>query len=145
MYTNGLATYTAIMAPIARSIKALEERAANTADVYIFWLAITAFLQNLFTHNKDIDSDLAEKVTAIVNRQYMLGSGSPESGNAQVKVRPQGNLLERHVGHGTKRVKRRMMTPNQRRMIEEATQGEIKSKVQQSILGSFYTSLDLIR
>ena len=29
-------------------------------------------------------------------------------------------------------------------MIEEATQVEIKSKVRQSILGSFYTSLDLI-
>ena len=37
-----------------------------------------------------------------------------------------------------------MTTPNQGRTIEEATQGEIKSKVQQSILGSFYTSLDLI-
>ena len=36
------------------------------------------------------------------------------------------------------------MTPTQRRMTEEATQGEIKSKVQQSILRSFYTSLDLI-
>ena len=58
------------MAPIAHSIKALEGRAANAADIYIFWLAIAAFLQNLFTHNKDIDSDLAEKVTAIVNRRY---------------------------------------------------------------------------
>ena len=37
-----------------------------------------------------------------------------------------------------------MATPNQRRTIEEATQGEIKSEVRQSILGSFYTSLDLI-
>ena len=36
------------------------------------------------------------------------------------------------------------MAPIKGGMIEEATQGEIKSKVQQSILGSFYTSLDLI-
>ena len=69
-YTNSLATYTAIMAPIARSIKALEGRAANAADVYIFWLAIAASLRNLFTHDEDIDKGLAEKVTAIVNRRY---------------------------------------------------------------------------
>lgn len=69
-YTNELATYTAIMAPIARSIKALEGRAANAADVYIFWLSIAASLRNLFLHDGDIGEDLAGKVTAIVNRRY---------------------------------------------------------------------------
>ena len=69
-YTNELATYMAIMTPIARSIKALEGRAANAADVYIFWLSIAASLRNLFLHNGDIDEDLAGKVTAIVNRRY---------------------------------------------------------------------------
>ena len=69
-YTNELATYTAIMAPIAHSIKALEGRAANAADVYIFWLSIAASLRNLFLHDGDINKDLAGKVTAIVNRRY---------------------------------------------------------------------------
>ena len=69
-YTNELATYTSIMAPIARSIKALEGRAANAADVYIFWLAIAASLRNLFTRDDEIDKVLAGKVTAIVNRRY---------------------------------------------------------------------------
>jgi len=69
-YMNELACYTSIMAPVARSIKALEGRAANAADVYIFWLAIAASLRNLFLRDGDIDDELAEKVTAIVNRRY---------------------------------------------------------------------------
>ena len=39
-------------------------------DVYIFWLAIVASFWSLSTHDSDINKDLAEKVTAIVNRQY---------------------------------------------------------------------------
>ena len=58
------------MAPIAHSIKALEGRAATAADVYIFWLAIAASLRNLFQCDQDIDKELAEKVTAILNRRY---------------------------------------------------------------------------
>ena len=69
-YANELACYTSIMAPVARSIKALEGRAANAADVYIFWLAIAASLRDLFSRDRDIDEELAEKVTAIVNRRY---------------------------------------------------------------------------
>lgn len=69
-YLNELTVYTSIMAPIARSIKALEGRAASAADVYIFWLAIAASLRNLFTCDEDIDKELARKVTAIVNRRY---------------------------------------------------------------------------
>ena len=65
-----LAAYTSIMAPIARSIKALEGRAANAADVYIFWLAIAASLWKLFLEDEDIDEELAHQVTAIVNRRY---------------------------------------------------------------------------
>lgn len=56
-YVGELAAYTSIMAPIARSIKALEGRAANAADVYIFWLAIAASLQKLFSRDGDIDGD----------------------------------------------------------------------------------------
>ena len=58
------------MAPITHTIKALEGRAINAADVYIFWLAIAASLQSLFTHDSDINKDLAEKITTIINRQY---------------------------------------------------------------------------
>ena len=69
-YVRELATYTSIMAPIARSIKALEGRAANAADVYIFWLAIAASLRKLFMQDKDIDAGVARNVTVIVNRRY---------------------------------------------------------------------------
>jgi hypothetical protein len=72
-YMNDLAVYTSIMAPIARSIKALESRAANAADVFIFWLAIAASLRDLFSKPSQvtgISSELAGKVTKIVNRRY---------------------------------------------------------------------------
>ena len=69
-YSSELATYTSIMAPIARSIKALEGRVTNAADVYIFWLAIAASLRKLFLRDQDINKELAQKVTAIVNRRY---------------------------------------------------------------------------
>ena len=70
VYMQELATYTSIMAPIARSIKALEGRDANAADVYVFWLAIAALLRKLFSHDEDIDGEVARKVTTILNRQY---------------------------------------------------------------------------
>lgn len=77
-YVKDLSVYTSIMAPIAHSIKALEGRATNAADVYIFWLAIAASLRNLFTRDDEIDMELAEKVTAIVNRRYKeFIDGSP--------------------------------------------------------------------
>jgi len=72
-YMNDLAVYTSIMAPIARSIKSLESRAANAADVFIFWLAIAASLRDLFSmppHVTGITSELAGKITKIVNRRY---------------------------------------------------------------------------
>lgn len=62
--------YTSTMAPIARSIKALEGRDANAADVYIFWLAIAALLRKLFSQDEDIDEAVTHRVTAIVNRRY---------------------------------------------------------------------------
>ena len=61
------------MAPIARSIKALESRVANAADVFIFWLGIAASLRSLFSKPSQvtgITSELAGKVTTIVNRRY---------------------------------------------------------------------------
>ena len=77
-YMKDLSAYTSIMAPIAHSIKALEGRAANAADVYIFWLAIAASLRNIFTRDDEIDTELAKKVTAIVNRRYKeFIDGSP--------------------------------------------------------------------
>jgi len=70
---NDLAVYTSIMAPIARSIKALEARAANAADVFIFWLGIAASLRDLFSKPSQvtgITTELAGRVTGIVNRRY---------------------------------------------------------------------------
>lgn len=67
-YIKDLSAYALIMAPIVWSIKALEGQAMNVEDTYMFWLAIAASLQKLFTHNDEIDTELVEKVTAIVTR-----------------------------------------------------------------------------
>jgi hypothetical protein len=72
-YMNDLGVYTSVMAPIAQSIKALESQAANAADVFIFWLTIAASLCNLFSKPPQVTgiiSELAGKVTRVVNRRY---------------------------------------------------------------------------
>ena len=72
-YMNDLAMYTSVMAPITWSIKALESQVTYAADVFIFWLGIAASLCDLFSKSSQvtgITSELAGKVTRIVNRRY---------------------------------------------------------------------------
>ena len=68
-----LVQYITIVAPLARSLWSLESSQANAADVFIFWPAIAATLNELFSRPPDvtgIDPALARKVTAIINRRY---------------------------------------------------------------------------
>lgn len=68
-----LLQYVKIVEPIARSLWSLESPHANAADVFIFWLAIAAYLKDLFSKNSDetgIQPSLARKVTGIINRRY---------------------------------------------------------------------------
>jgi hypothetical protein len=69
----GLLQYIAVVAPLARSLWALESSQANAADVFIFWLAIASTLHAEFakpSENTGVTPVLAKRVTAIVNKRY---------------------------------------------------------------------------
>jgi hypothetical protein len=68
-----LLQYITIVAPIIRSLWSLEAAHANASDVYIFWLAIAATLNDLFSKGTNVTGipvSLAREVTAIFNKRY---------------------------------------------------------------------------
>ena len=72
-FEQSLLQYISIVAPIIRSLWSLEAAHANTADVFIFWLACAATLKDLFSKGPDITgipNSLAEAVIAIFNKRY---------------------------------------------------------------------------
>jgi len=121
-YMNDLTVYTSVMAPIARSIKALESRAANAADVFVFWLGIAASLRSLFSepsHITGITSELAGKVTRVVNRRYkeFIDNSPTDVYFAAFFLDPRmfhpfidGHLLKYHTGYTRSDVLKRPTT-----------------------------------
>jgi hypothetical protein len=72
-FEHMLLQYINIVAPIIRSLWSLEAAHANAADVFIFWLAISATLNHLFSQGTDktgITITLANGVTAVFNKRY---------------------------------------------------------------------------
>ncbi|KAH9858440.1 ribonuclease H-like domain-containing protein [Lenzites betulinus] len=72
-FEQALTQYTSILAPIARAIKSLEATDATAADVFVFWLGIASTLRDLFARPEEetgISSELAQKITGIVNKRY---------------------------------------------------------------------------
>jgi len=70
-FEQALLQYVNIVAPVIRSLWSLEAAHANALDVFVFWLAITATLKDLFSkgHEKTgIPSSLANQITAIYNK-----------------------------------------------------------------------------
>ncbi|KAG1891136.1 ribonuclease H-like domain-containing protein [Suillus subluteus] len=61
-FEQSILQYITIVAPIIRSLWSLEAAHANTSDVFIFWLAIIATLNDLFSKGPN--------VTAIINKRY---------------------------------------------------------------------------
>jgi len=65
--------YTNIVAPLIRSLWSLEAAHANASDVFVFWLAAAAALEDLFSktiHETGIPQELSNQVTAIYNARY---------------------------------------------------------------------------
>jgi hypothetical protein len=62
-----------VIAPIAKAIKCLESSRSTPADVYLYWMAIVAELEDVFNNRVyfrqgDQDAmDLKESIRAIVN------------------------------------------------------------------------------
>jgi hypothetical protein len=72
-FERGLLIYITIVAPIIRSLWSLEAAHANASDVFIFWLAIAAALQDLFKKGPNatgISVTLSRQITAIFNKRY---------------------------------------------------------------------------
>jgi hypothetical protein len=68
-----LLQYITIVTPIIWSLWSLEAAHANALDIYLFCLAITATLNDLFlkgTNVTGIPVSLAHEVTAIFNKRY---------------------------------------------------------------------------
>lgn len=69
----GLLQYVSIVQPFVRSLWALESSHATASDVYVFWLAIGASLNELFSKDSaetGIPTTLSEEVKAIYNERF---------------------------------------------------------------------------
>ena len=68
-----LLQYINIVAPIIRSLWSLEAAHANASDVFVFWLAAAATLNDLFSRGPNatgITLSFANGVTGIFNKRY---------------------------------------------------------------------------
>jgi hypothetical protein len=67
-----------VIGPFAKSIQCLESTHSTPADVFLFWLAIMAQLDQLFRDSKfQLPNDVKEQIRAITNRRYdgMINNG----------------------------------------------------------------------
>jgi len=72
-FETHLLWYMNIVAPLIRSLWSLEAAHANASDVFVFWLAAGATLNDLFskdTNETGIPLTLANQVTEIYNARY---------------------------------------------------------------------------
>lgn len=62
----------AILEPIARAIKCLEGLQVTVGDIWKFYVAITAVLQDLFTNDNtlSIPQEVRDEVSTIINARY---------------------------------------------------------------------------
>ena len=63
-----------VISPFAKAIKCLESAHATAADVYLFWLAIVAQLEQLFMRKtiapNTLSNNVIEQIRAITNRRF---------------------------------------------------------------------------
>jgi len=72
-FEKGILQYNSIVAPMIRSLWSLEAAHANASDVFLFWLAAAATLDDLFSKGEEengIPLSLANNITEIYNKRY---------------------------------------------------------------------------
>jgi hypothetical protein len=70
-FQYGLTQLLAVIAPIAKAIQCLESTHSTVADVYIFWLAVTASIHDVITDDKtDLPVIIREKIRKFVNFHF---------------------------------------------------------------------------
>lgn len=65
--------YIKIVAPLIRSLWSLEAAHANASDVFVFWLAAAATLEDLFSKKFDetgLPRSLCNEITEVFNSRY---------------------------------------------------------------------------
>lgn len=65
--------YINIVAPLIQSLWSLEAAHANASDVFVFWLAAAATLDDLFSKSireTGIPRELSNQITSIYNARY---------------------------------------------------------------------------
>ena len=74
-FKNQLQQLVLILQPLAHACKCLKLFKATAGDVYLFWLAVLATYEKLFTDNNDINGlqlpdDVMEDICKIVNAHW---------------------------------------------------------------------------
>ena len=74
-FENNLRQFVFILEPLARACKCLKSSKATAGDVYLFWLAVLATYEQLFTDNSDVDGlqlpdDVINQIRKIVNARW---------------------------------------------------------------------------
>lgn len=66
-----LTKFIAVTSPFAKAIKCLESTHSTLADIYLFWLAVTAQLSYLFSDNRSrLPLQTQEAIRQITNRRF---------------------------------------------------------------------------
>ncbi|SRR6266540_3187848 len=72
-FNEDLLRYSTVVTPLIQSLWSLEAADANTADIFLFWLASAATLKDLFDQNNNktgIPHSLTNEVMEIYNKHY---------------------------------------------------------------------------
>ena len=84
-FKNQLQQLVPILQPLAHACKCLESSKATAGDIYLFWLAVLATYEKLFTENDEINGlqlpdNVMEEICKIINAQWAeLTSGPGKS------------------------------------------------------------------
>ncbi|KAF9501095.1 hypothetical protein BDN71DRAFT_1479683 [Pleurotus eryngii] len=65
-----LQQFLSITEPLVKSITYLESTHATPADVYLFWLAIMAHMNNILKSEIEVPNSVAEKIQHLCNNQF---------------------------------------------------------------------------
>lgn len=70
-FERQLRLLNAVLMPFARAIQCLEARETSPVDVYIYWLAITSHLRDLFTRfSSKYPTGLQNRIRQIANHRF---------------------------------------------------------------------------
>ncbi len=72
MYELELAKVCKVLSPFAKAIKCLESTHSTASDVYLFWLAVAAQLEELFTScdQAGLENSTVDSLRKVFNKRF---------------------------------------------------------------------------